>query len=122
MRISTELTDDAVLGEIGRRLRQERLGRNVSQADLARQAGIGQATLQRLEDGSSGTLTTLIRVLRALDLEEGLERLIPEAGPSPLDEVHHRGRGRRRARRVPGDPGSDPGAPWRWGDEEDGGS
>lgn len=119
MRISTELTDEAVLSEIGQRLRRVRLDRNLSQAELARRAGIGQATLQRLEDGGSGNLTTLIRVMRALDLGEGLEGLVPEERQSPLDEVRRRGRSRRRARHIAPDPASDAAAPWEWGDEED---
>lgn len=122
MKILTDSTDEAALAEIGRRLRGVRLSRNISQAELSRRAGIGQATLQRLEDGSSGTLITLVRVLRALDLGEGLEQLLPAPGPSPLEEVRRGGHSRRRARGATGDSGPDLGTSWRWGDEEGGGS
>ena len=77
-------SDRAVLEELGRRLREARLERNLSQAEVADDAGIGRVTLQRMEAGESPSLINFIRVLRALDLLEGLDRLVPEPGPSPI--------------------------------------
>jgi transcriptional regulator with XRE-family HTH domain len=114
-------SDEAVVAALGERLRAERLRRNLSQQQLAEQAGVGRMTVQRLEEGRSGSLTSLVRILRALGGLEGLERLLPPSGPSPLEQVGRQGRPRRRARgparaqptkRSPG--------PWRWGDEEAG--
>jgi len=119
MHISSENTDEAVLAELATRLRRARLERNLSQTELARQAGIGRVTLQRIEDGGSASLTSLIRVLRALGLLEDLDRLVPEPGPSPIEELRRRGRQRQRA----GSPRSaerPASHPWRWGDEERG--
>lgn len=104
--------------ELGRRLRDARLERNLSQAELAENAGIGRATLQRMEVGGSPSLINLVRVLRALDLLDGLDRLLPEATPSPIDEVRRRGQRRQRAgssRAADAEPRRDA---WRWGDEE----
>jgi transcriptional regulator with XRE-family HTH domain len=117
MELSKHTPDDAVLQEVGRRLRAARLSRNVSQTRLAEEAGIGRVTLQRLEEGTVNvSLSSLIRVLRALDLSEGLDQLIPPPAPSPQEEVRRRGRPRQRA-------GSSRlqkprGEGWRWGDEE----
>lgn len=116
MRITARTPDDAVLQELGARLRAVRLRRNQSQEKLAEEAGIGRVTLQRLEEGKvNASLPILIRLLRALDLSEGLEQLVPAAAPSPLEEMERRGMPRRRAgsprRKEPRDQG------WRWGDE-----
>jgi transcriptional regulator with XRE-family HTH domain len=114
MRIDASMTDEAVAGELGRRLARHRLARNVGQAELAEAAGVGSATLQRLEAGAPGSLTTFLRVLRALDLLEQLDRAVPEPPASPLEQLERQGRQRARARR-PREADEGP-APWRWGD------
>lgn len=120
MHIDIETTDAAILAELGSRLRRIRLERNLSQAQLAKEAGVGRITLQRIEDGGSPSLTNLIRLLRALDLLDGIERLIPETAPSPMDQLRRRGRERQRAggRRRQGVDEADSPSPWRWGDED----
>src|ERR1700710_2712 len=108
-------SDEALQEELGSRLRDLRLNRNESQQELARRAGVGKATLQRLEEGRSGTIVTLLRVLRALDLDN-LDALVPAVERSPLAEARGerqarvRARGRSAPKRPPGG--------WRWGDEE----
>ena len=115
MRITPTLTDESVGEELGSRLAQLRLDRNVTQAALAATAGVGVATLQRLEAGSPVSLTTFLRVLRALGLLDGLEQAVPEPLPNPLREVELRGRRRARARQPQADQADR--RPWRWGDE-----
>lgn len=110
-------SDRAVLKELGRRLRDARLERNLSQAQVAEQAGVGRVTLQRMEAGESPSLINFVRVMRALDLLEGLERLLPTPGPSPIDEFERRGRRRRRARPSPPTEAEPSRKDWRWGDE-----
>jgi transcriptional regulator with XRE-family HTH domain len=118
MRIDPRLTDDAVLGELGRRLARWRLERNLSQAEFGEQAGIGRRTLQRLEAGEPVQLASFIRALRVLDLLETLDRLLPEPTPSPLERLQMAGRERRRARRrEAGRAKADAAEPWMWGDE-----
>jgi putative transcriptional regulator len=120
MRISIQDTDDAVLEELGARLRRIRLERNLSQAELAEAAGIGRVTLQRIEDGQSASLTSLVRILRALSLLEGLNQLVPEPVPSPIEELKRQGRQRQRAGSSPAPrkPAEQPPSSWRWGDEK----
>jgi transcriptional regulator with XRE-family HTH domain len=109
-------TNDQALQELlGSRLRGLRLNRNESQAELARRAGVGKATLQRLEEGRSGTIVTLLRVLRALDLDN-LDALVPAVEKSPLAEA--RGERPTRVRASGGSTGKAPARDWRWGDEE----
>lgn len=110
-------SDGTVLAELGERARAARLERNLSQTQLAEEAGVGRMTVQRFEDGSSISLTNLIRFLRALGALDGLERLLPPVGPSPLEEARRQGQRRQRARSPSKLPAADR-EPWRWGDEE----
>lgn len=97
----------AVLAELGHRIERLRLQRNQTQADLAAAAGIGTATLQRLETGANATLATLIQVLRALGRLGDLDTLISEVEVSPFEISGARGTPRQRAS---GAEGRDPGA------------
>ena len=49
MRLQNELTDAAALRELGARIGHQRLERDLTQAELAREAGVDRTALQRLE-------------------------------------------------------------------------
>ena len=115
MKISDLLTDDAVLAEIGRRIAARRIELQLTQADAAEQAGIAKRTLERMEAGHSSQLSSLIRVLRVLDALPGLETLIPDTGPRPMDLLKREGKARQRASGKKEKKPTD--TPWRWGDE-----
>jgi transcriptional regulator with XRE-family HTH domain len=140
MRLDELLTDAAVLAELGRRLARHRLERNWTQAELATEAGVGQATVQRAERGESVQMTSMVKLLRTLDLLGGLDLAIPESIDLPIARLEReqrklrrrasgrsRGRGRDRGRARPdGEAGGAPTSgkptesaerPWRWGEE-----
>src|ERR1039458_5511687 len=60
MHLHELMTDAAVLAELGRRLARHRIERNWTQAELAAEAGVGQATVQRAERGESVQMTSMI--------------------------------------------------------------
>ena len=119
MRIDQQLTDEAVLSELGERLAALRLSRDLTQRELGEQGGVARTVVQRIEAGEPVTTPNLIRVLRALDMLDALDRLIPSSAPSPVQELKLRGRQRRRASGAHGsrDESAGTGGPWRWGDE-----
>jgi transcriptional regulator with XRE-family HTH domain len=120
MQLEDLLTNDAVLAELGRRLERHRLQRNRTQAEMALEAGIGRATLQRLERGQSVQTTSLIKLLRAMGLLAELDAALPADVELPIAELERQQRGvRRRASGRRGHESVDP-APehtWRWGEE-----
>jgi len=116
MRITAQLTDETVLEELGARLASARLGRNLTQAALADQAGVSKRTLERLESGAvAAQLSSFLRVCRVLGLVERFESLVPEAAASPMEQLKRQGGRRQRAsgkKAGPVKPGK-----WTWGDE-----
>jgi transcriptional regulator with XRE-family HTH domain len=117
MRIEAVNSDETVLAELGRRLARTRLERNLSQQQLAGEAGVSRATIERLEAGNPIKSSSLIRVLRSLGLLDALDRLIPEPLPSPVERLRLQGRQRRRARGGRSDIPPEEARPWRWADE-----
>jgi transcriptional regulator with XRE-family HTH domain len=71
-------------GDLGRRVRQLRLSRNLDQSATAEKAGISLRALSKLENGHGSNLETLLRTLRALDYVKGIEMLAPQPTINPL--------------------------------------
>ncbi|MCC5863918.1 MAG: helix-turn-helix domain-containing protein [Wenzhouxiangella sp.] len=113
--ISDQLTDDAVLAELGERLAARRLELQLTQAAVAEQAGIGKRTLERIEAGQTSQLVSLIRVLRVLDALPGLDGLLPTVGTRPMDLLKRKGKRRQRASSQRAAEAAS--KPWRWDDE-----
>ena len=114
MKIDPILADEAVLEELGGRLAQRRLELQLTQAELAEQAGVSKRTIERVEAGATTQMSTMIRILRALDLLGRLETLIPEVGPRPMDLLKLKGKERQRAARKRSEKIDQP---WQWGDD-----
>ncbi len=121
MKITAQLTDEAILHELGARLAAERLNLNLTQAVLAEQAGVSKRTVERLERGEVATqLSGFLRVCRVLGLLDRIEALIPPPTPSPIAQLKLQGRRRQRAtgRRgaaARGDVVEEP-RHWTWGE------
>ena len=70
--------------DLGHRLRQLRLARNLDQRTVADKAGISLRALSKLENGRGSTVETFLRTLRALDYVKGIDMIAPEPTVSPL--------------------------------------
>jgi transcriptional regulator with XRE-family HTH domain len=114
MKIEGLLTDESILTELGSRLVQRRLELRLTQGMLAEQAGVSKRTVERIEAGGTAQMSTMVRLLRVLELLDRLETLVPETGPRPMELLKFKGKTRKRvrAKRKPVE-----GKPWRWGDE-----
>ena len=111
----TNSSDNILLQQLGGRLRQYRLNRNMTQAALAREAGVSERTINRVEHGHSTQLSNLIRLLRSLGLLENMDALVPEPAMSPLQQMKLQGKNRRRASSAAKEVES---AAWSWGEDE----
>lgn len=114
----TEDSAEQIEINLCKQLETFRLTRNVSQADLAAQAGVSRRTITRLERGDGVSLETFIRVMKALGLASNFETLIPRQTIQPIDRVKENRTVRKRAsKKKSKTTESDPTTPWTWGDE-----
>lgn len=92
------MSDTAVITEIGNFIKEERLSRNKTQAQIARYAGINRWTLGQIENGESVTLLSLIQILRALDLLHLLDifKIVKKISPIELAKLERKKRQRAR--------------------------
>ena len=90
------MTDQAIAAEIGRRIDQLRLERNMTQQELADAVGLSRVSYARLVSGQA-KFSNVIAVLRALDQLHLLETFVPEEVFSPIEQLKMKGRQRQRA-------------------------
>lgn len=95
MQMVQMLSTDEWLHRLGQALRALRLQQNQGQVELAQRAGVARSAVQNLESGR-GTLSTLVRVVRALGREDWLQSLAAQPTINPLHMVR-RSRQRQRA-------------------------
>lgn len=107
-------SSSAIASALCKRLEDIRLSKNISQAELARQAGVSRSTMTRIADGRSISLDSFIRVIKALGLADHLARILPDPTVRPVELVTHEGQHRQRAsgKRKSAEP-------WSWPDEGD---
>jgi transcriptional regulator with XRE-family HTH domain len=115
MKIQDTQTDEAILSEIGQRIARRRLAQQMTQAELAEQAGIGKRTLERVEAGLTAQSSTLIRIFRVLGLLPKLDQMLAEPSIRPLEAAARKGKARQRAS---GRKKSKQHKPWSWEETE----
>ena len=100
------LTNDEIALHLAAALKAWRVspsGAGMTQADLARKAGIGLTPLRQFEKTGAITLRNLIAILRAMELLDSLTTIVPDAdNPSPLDVLmDEEKKARHRRKRAP---------------------
>lgn len=110
MKITGDENNRIILEELGRRLRDVRIGRSITQQELAQNAGVSFSTVVRVENGEGVNLENYMKLLRILGLLPNFDLLIPERQPT-LEELFKGKPKRKRAskqKKV---------REWKWGDE-----
>ena len=89
--------DNAIIGVIGEFIKQKRLQENKTQAILAKEAGLNRSTLVKIENGESIRLSSLIQILRVLNLLHLLDVFTIENKISPMEYARLKEKKRLRA-------------------------
>ena len=113
--------NDEWLCRLGERLRRRRLNRNLTQAEVAAQAGVAQRTVRAIEGGASASMDTWLSLLRTLGALDQLDQFLPEPPISPIELAKLKGKTRQRATGSRGSEpdqavAEDPAEGWTWGD------
>lgn len=77
-------TNDAILRQIGSKLKDLRIEKNMKQKELADAAGVSVFTISSIENGKTTSLLTVIQLLRALEHLDYLDSFFQEESISPV--------------------------------------
>lgn len=87
MKITEFTPENRSLAELGERLARVRKQQGYTQERLAEAAGIGVATLRRIEGGLDSQLSSWLKLLKVLQMTAAVDALMPEDFYSPMAEV-----------------------------------
>ena len=86
----------AIARELGERLKQARLNADMTQIEVANQAGVSRKAVLNAEKGKA-QLEVFVAILSVLGLASQLENFLPVQEISPIQLSKLRGRKRQRA-------------------------
>lgn len=93
-----QLSDVAIVAQIGKFVKKNRLQQNITQAQLAEMAGLNRWTISQLEKGEAVNLMSLIQILRALDVLYVFSQFEVVDEISPLEYAKLKKKEKERAR------------------------
>lgn len=94
-----KMSDAAIVEQLGAFVKHTRVEQNITQSQLAEEAGLSRWTITQIEKGESVTLSTFIQVLRALDILYVLNHFVINNEISPIEYAKLQEKKRRRAGR-----------------------
>ncbi len=86
-RILYEKSGSDIIRELGKQYSKYRKRMRYTQKEVAEQSGLSVFTISSFENGSSTgiTMASFIKLLRAIDSLEEIEKLLPDLPPSPRE-------------------------------------
>ena len=99
MKIEILTPESTILKELGQRLARVRKQQGYSQTRLSQEAGIGVATLRRIEAGQDSQMESWIKILKSLDMVSSVDMMLPETFTSPMAEVLSARKKRKKTRK-----------------------
>ena len=77
-------TNDAIMRQIGSKLKELRIEKNMKQTELADASGVSVFTISSVENGKTTSLLTVVQLLRALEHLDYLDNFFQEETVSPI--------------------------------------
>ncbi len=114
MKIDNYSSNEAVLKEMGKRIKKSRINAGYTQAELADISGVSLKTISLAEQGNDMKFGNVLKILRALDMLENIDAILPEVIVRP-SEIRSYGKERERVRKTSVRSQDD--STWKWGDE-----
>jgi len=87
MKFDNLTPEAAILTELGKRLAVFRKQQGYTQVQLAEEAGIGVATLRRIEGGQDSQMETWLKLMKALNNLPAIATFFPEQVKSPMEQA-----------------------------------
>jgi len=79
-------TDDEILQELGKRLKQKRINNNLTQQEFADAVGISKDQLSKVERTGKTTMTTLVAISRKFNLLQQLLAIYETPDLTPMQK------------------------------------
>lgn len=111
MKIQGTENNGFILKEIGKRIRDLRISKNMLQKELAQKAGVSPKTMERIENGENVKVENLLNVFRVLGLLQNVDILIPEQQFLFLEKESSKRKRASKKKTTEND------YMWKWGDE-----
>ncbi|MDH6310078.1 putative transcriptional regulator [Dysgonomonas sp. PFB1-18] len=90
-------SDENILVNLGKQLKQMRLNKNYTQKQLSELSGLSRSAISDFENKGSGSMKSFVQLLRSLEKLELLNHFISEALVSPIQVAKLKGKMRKRA-------------------------
>ncbi|TXC76047.1 helix-turn-helix transcriptional regulator [Luteibaculum oceani] len=100
-------SDKEIIEAIANYIKQRRLAKNITQQQLADDAGLNRWTISQAENGEALNTRSLIQILRALDALSLLNQFEWKEEISPLEYAKLKKQERQRARPEKGNEGKE---------------
>lgn len=78
------LTDDAIMRQIGSKLKELRIIKGMKQTELSVASGVSVFTISAVENGKATSMLTIIQMLRALENLDYLNQFFQQQEISPI--------------------------------------
>ncbi len=83
MHITNLDSNESIIKELGKRIRDTRVAMNVKQSELADMAGVSLRTISNIENGGDVKLSVFINVLRGINQADKLNIIIDDQSIRP---------------------------------------